>query len=61
MLHVTPDERWLVIYWDIDRGIWALDEVWQDASRETVQRARDLYAAQLGERRVRMLHTADGV
>ena len=60
----APQERWIVLYWDTraDRGgppEWVLG-VAQPVGEAEARDLADQYRRELGRRRVRVLHTADG-
>lgn len=54
-----PEERYVILYWDADTRDWTIG-VEQSVSQTRVREAADLYRIELGHRRVRVVHTADG-
>lgn len=54
------EERWVIIYWDTERKAWQLDHCGQFTDEIEAREYRDLYRHELGNGRVRMIHTADG-
>lgn len=55
----TPEERYVILYWDADRREWAIG-VEQSRDPARVRESAGHYRHELGNLRVRVVHTADG-
>ena len=53
----VPQEQFLIVYWDVRDQRWMLSGGWADEAE--ARRWLTIARQELGQRRVRMLHTAD--
>lgn len=56
----TPQERWLILFWDQDMGKWVIAESHPHGQRDAARGQLALYRHELGDGRARLIHTADG-
>lgn len=54
-----PEDRFVILYWDAVVREWAIG-VEQSTDKDRVREFADHYRHELGPRRVRVVHTADG-